>query len=114
MPPIRIGIVGVGHIAMTQHLPALATHEDVDVSIWVSRNPGRAMELAQSWSTAHDRPLPRIVTNLTQLDPDPPLDALVISSPTQSHFEAARWALITNLHVLLEKPMTAPWVEADT
>ena len=44
---------------------------------------------------------------------DPKIDAIVIATPTASHFELAMQALGAGKHVLVEKPMTATVAEAD-
>lgn len=44
---------------------------------------------------------------------DPKIDAVVIATPTASHFELAMQALGAGKHVLVEKPMTATVAEAD-
>jgi predicted dehydrogenase len=43
---------------------------------------------------------------------DPRIDAVVIATPTASHFELAMQALHAGKHVLVEKPMTATMAEA--
>jgi predicted dehydrogenase len=43
---------------------------------------------------------------------DPRIDAVVIATPTASHFELAMQALHAGKHVLVEKPMTATAAEA--
>jgi len=44
---------------------------------------------------------------------DPKIDAIVIATPTASHFALAMQALSAGKHVLVEKPMTATVAEAD-
>jgi predicted dehydrogenase len=39
-------------------------------------------------------------------------DALVIRTPTRTHAELARLALVVGMHVLVEKPLTADWDDA--
>lgn len=43
---------------------------------------------------------------------DPAVDAVVIATPTSTHYSLARSALETGKHVLVEKPITASAVEA--
>ena len=45
---------------------------------------------------------------------DPSLDAIVIATPTNSHFTLAKAALHAGKHVLIEKPMTGTEKEATT
>jgi predicted dehydrogenase len=48
-----------------------------------------------------------------ELISDPKIDAVVIATPTASHFELAMQAFGAGKHVLIEKPMTATVAEAD-
>jgi len=41
------------------------------------------------------------------------LDAVIVATPTSSHFALARQALESNLHVDVEKPLTANLTEAQ-
>ena len=96
---VRVGVIGAGWWATTNHLPILAARDDVDlVSVCrpdaqVLREVQRAFGFAHA--TEHYREL---------LDQD--LDAVVVASPHHLHFEHARAALERGLHVLVEKPLT--------
>ncbi len=58
---------------------------------------------------------PSVKTSLTADDifNDLSIDAVVIATPVFSHFELAEKALVSNKHVLLEKPMTASSADAQ-
>jgi predicted dehydrogenase len=48
----------------------------------------------------------RTSTQFSEILKDPAVDALVIATPTKTHFELAKLALESGRHVLVEKPMT--------
>ena len=58
-------------------------------------------------AVATHRPNARTTADLGELLGDDGLDAVVISTPTGTHFEVARAAFEAKKHVFLEKPMTA-------
>ncbi|MFH0939077.1 MAG: Gfo/Idh/MocA family oxidoreductase [Planctomycetota bacterium] len=58
-------------------------------------------------------PLIKATTDPNALFADADLDAVVIATPVDTHFELASAALQANKHVLLEKPMTRTVAEAD-
>jgi D-galactose 1-dehydrogenase len=88
---IRVGIVGLGKIALEEHVPALLANSCYELSASVSTS-----------GQISDIPLfPSLEVMLNQ---GPALDAVAICTPTQAHYEAARSALQRGKHVLLEKP----------
>ena len=91
MQPIRVGIVGVGTVAREQHIPSILT------------NPAYVFAAASSPnSQAAGVPnFPSIQEMLSQVKD---LDAVAICTPPQAHYEAAKLALQSGKHVLLEKP----------
>jgi predicted dehydrogenase len=57
-------------------------------------------------------PAIQVGSDVDPLIKDPRIDAVVIATPTASHFELAMQALRAGKHVLVEKPMTATVAEA--
>ena len=100
MPPIRVGIVGVGKIARDQHIPCIAAHPDFELAAVASRNasvPG----------------VPSYANLETLLAAAPGLDAVAICTPPQTHYELARRALQAGCHVLMEKPPCASLAQLE-
>lgn len=99
-PPIRIGIVGVGKIARDQHIPCIAAHPGFKLLAVASRHNG--VEGVPSY------------TGLEQmLAGSPDVDAVAICTPPQAHYEAAKAALASRRHVLMEKPPCASLGQLD-
>ncbi len=94
MRPIRIGIVGVGKIARDQHIPSILA------------NPGYVFAAASSLHSLADA-VPNFPSIEAMLSHVKDLDAVAICTPPQAHYRAARLALGSGKHVLLEKPPCA-------
>lgn len=89
--PLRLGLVGYGKIARTQHLPAIAA--EASVELVAIADPGCAHEEVPSYRSIHD-----------MLAAQPDIDAVLLCQPPQMRFDAARLALLAGRHVFLEKP----------
>jgi D-galactose 1-dehydrogenase len=97
---IRIALVGIGKIALDQHVPALRSSNDFELVAGVSRHH----QLASAVN----------FTSLAELlDTGMKLDAVSICTPPQARFEIARDALRAGLHTMLEKPPAATLNEAS-
>jgi D-galactose 1-dehydrogenase len=90
-PVINIGLVGLGKIAIDQHLPAIAAHDGARLAAVASRN-ARAEGVAQYADLS------------SMLSGEPTLDAIILCQPPQVRFDAAVQALEAGKHVFLEKP----------
>jgi D-galactose 1-dehydrogenase len=91
MQPIRVGIVGVGKIARDQHIPSILANPDYVFAAACSQH-----------SRVDGVPnYPSIEEMLSQVKD---LDAVAICTPPQAHYQAAKFALQSGKHVLLEKP----------
>ncbi len=99
MAPYSVAIIGVGKIAVDEHLPAVAADPDFRLAGLVS---GRGV-------TRDGVPTFRTAAELYRALPD--LDAVSICTPPGAHYGAAREALDAGVAVLLEKPPTATVAE---
>jgi D-galactose 1-dehydrogenase len=90
--PIRIGIVGLGKIALDHHVPSLLA--DARFELVAGATPsGRAPV-----------DIPVYASLGAMLSATPALDAVAIATPPQVRYGLAREALDHGRHVLLEKP----------
>jgi predicted dehydrogenase len=103
--PVRVGLVGTGYWG-----PNLA-HSLISAGATLSwlcdRDGERLGKFAERYPDA------RRAQNMQELLGDSALDAVVIATPTNTHFELARDALLANKHVLVEKPLAVRSSEAD-
>jgi D-galactose 1-dehydrogenase len=89
--PYQLAVVGLGKIAVDQHLPAIAATPGLALAATVDPNP--ASGLAPTFASL-DALLASGIA----------LDALVVCTPPQARAAIARRALDARLSVLLEKP----------
>jgi predicted dehydrogenase len=102
---VRIGLIGAGWWATSNHLPLLAARPDVELAA-VCRLGRDELRLVRErfgfgFATEDFQAL------LAQ-----PLDAVIVASPHTLHYEHARAALEKGLHVMVEKPMTTRGADA--
>jgi D-galactose 1-dehydrogenase len=100
VPPIRMGIVGVGKIARDQHIPCIAAHPEFELAAVASRNTSVAG-------------VPSYTSLETMLAAAPSIEAVAICTPPQTHYELARLALEAGCHVLMEKPPCASLAQLE-
>lgn len=91
MPPLRIGVVGIGKIARDQHLPAIGTSQEFAL-VGVATRHG---ELAG---------VPTYGSLEALLDAEDGIEAVSLCTPPVGRHDIARLALERGRHVMLEKP----------
>ena len=97
---VRLGFIGAGWWATSNHMPILAARDDVEF-VGVCRL-GRA-ELDQVQAKFR---FPFATEDYRELLARCELDAVVVSSPHTLHYDHSRAALEQGLHVMCEKPFT--------
>ncbi len=96
---LKLGFIGTGRIAQA-HLKAAANlAQDVQVVSIAGRNRERAEKVAGQYG------IPKVAGGYRQLLGDPNVDAVVITTPNDSHAEITCAAAQAGKHVLVEKPM---------
>lgn len=98
--PLKIGLIGLGKIAVDQHIPSIRS------------NP--ALKLIAGCSP-HTRPegVVAYCDMETMLAAHPEIDALAICTPPQIRHEIAKKVIAAGRHVFLEKPPAATLGEAE-
>jgi predicted dehydrogenase len=99
-PPIRIGVIGAGSFASRRHCPDIVEHPEAQLSALCRRDPEQLQKMADAFSVEHT------YTDYRELIDSNLVDAVLISSPHDLHYEHGKAALTKGLHVLLEKPIT--------
>lgn len=101
--PLRVAVVGVGHLGR-HHARILAALPGVELVAVVDTNRARAEEIAAGvGSTAMYDPAGLIGR----------VDAVSVAVPTTWHLDVAKPLLERGIHVLVEKPMARSLEEAD-
>ncbi|WP_341225266.1 Gfo/Idh/MocA family oxidoreductase [uncultured Arcticibacterium sp.] len=100
---IKVGLVGFGLSGRWLQAPYFVLHPNFDLKyIVTSQDIGQ--DLFKGTQKAVD---------LDQLLADPEIDLISICSPSSTHFDYCKKALNAGKHVLVEKPMTATYEEAQ-
>lgn len=94
---VRVGVIGAGGIAQVVHLPILKRLPDVEVVALVDTHLEKARTIADRFQ------VPVVSRTLAEL-PDA-VDAVLVSTPTDSHAELVTEALEQGCHVLCERPL---------
>lgn len=97
--PLRVGVIGAGSWAVSNHIPALAARDDVELVSAVRKGEDALEELRRRFGFTHTSE--DYADALAQ-----DLDAVVVASPARYHYEHVRAALEAGCHVLCEKPFT--------
>lgn len=108
--PVRLGVVGVGALALRGILPHL-TQEDVRQRVRVVALSDSVYERAQSAAARFG--VPAAFPTVEELLAEGDVDAVTVASPIALHYEHCRLALEARKHVHVNKTMTTTVAEAD-
>ncbi len=101
---IRCGIIGYGMSAKTFHIPFIEALEDFELA---------AVSTSRREELSANHPGTRHHVDADALLSDSDLDLVIITSPNTTHFGYAKQALTQGLHVVVEKPFTVTYGEAE-
>jgi predicted dehydrogenase len=108
--PLRIGVIGVGALALRGILPHLSQDDVRDrVSVVALCDP--VLERADAAAARYG--VPRTFARVGEMLAEANLDAVTVASPIGLHFEHGRAALEAGVHVHINKTMTRTVSEAD-
>jgi predicted dehydrogenase len=96
---IQAGVVGTGPIVDFLHLPALQSHSQAAVVAVCGRTREHTDQIAKKYN------IPKAFTDYKEMIQQGGLDAIVIATPDDLHYEITMHALEAGLHVLCEKPL---------
>jgi predicted dehydrogenase len=97
--PIRIGVIGLGQIALKAHLPGYAKTAGCQITAVHSLREGHAKQVAVQYG------IPHIYTDLNRLLESDQVDAVSICTPNFTHAPITLKAFREGKHVMVEKPM---------
>lgn len=106
MQQVKIGVVGTGGIAGC-HLKAYQGNPQAELLAVCDINADRATSVAKEWGAA------RAYSDPAELFADPDIDAVSICTWNNTHAELAIAAIEAGKHVLVEKPMSRTYAEAQ-
>lgn len=97
--PLRIGVLGLGAIAQTAHLPVLSKMRGVQLAALCDNDAAKARTLAQRFSVRDT------CTDIDDLLEVPDLDAIIVTTPNHLHEVHVLSALRARKHVMCERPL---------
>jgi predicted dehydrogenase len=101
-----VAIVGAGHWGPNL-IRLLDNHRRSEVTWVIDRDEGRRAQVSERF------PAVSLDSDATTAFADPEVDAVVIATPTSTHYPLARLALEHGKHVLVEKPVTTSTIEGE-
>jgi len=101
--PMRVGVIGTGAMGRN-HMRVVAAIPEMELTCTSDHTPEHLDAANESYNIEKFTDY-RKITGL--------VDAVMVSTPTVSHFEIAGYFLENKKHVLLEKPITNTLEEAD-
>ena len=103
-PPVRIGLIGLGDIAVCAHVPAIEREPGAELVVAADPDPSKLDAIAvKGVRTTVD---PAVVLQ------DPKVDAVVLATPAAATAGLARDAVRSGKWVLAEKPLATSSEEA--
>lgn len=94
----KVGVIGLGGIAQLVHLPILSKLDNVQLVSLAEINKNRLKSVGEKYSSASQ------YTNYKEMLVKEELDAIIISTPTDTHEKIAIDCLESKKNILIEKP----------
>lgn len=108
MKTLKVGVIGIGVIATTKHIPALVKRDDVEVVALCDVERAKAEKAKEDFKLNA-----RIYTDYKELCSNPELDVVHVCTPNPLHCEMTLAALKGGKHVHCEKPMACTYADAQ-
>jgi len=104
---IRVGVIGLGQIALKAHLPGYAKTKGCRITAVCSSREQHARNIAKQYG------IPAIYKDWKKLIRSPEVDAVSICTPNFTHAPMTLKAFQEGKHVLVEKPMAMTVADAQ-
>jgi predicted dehydrogenase len=104
---MNFGIIGYGLSARVFHIPLISSTKDGKVYSILTRNQDSIESIKKMNSNIH------IYSEIDSMLNDKKIDTIVICVPNEFHFEFAKKALEKGKNVIVEKPFTVNYKEAN-
>ena len=103
---VRLGFIGAGWWATSNHMPVFAARDDVELTAVCRLGQAELEQVRDHFGFAF------ATQDYRELLAHSELDGVVVASPHTLHYEHARAALEAGLHVMCEKPLTTRAADA--
>lgn len=104
---INVALIGFGLSGRVFHAPIIAGMPEFNLARIYTTNPESIRAISKRYPKA------AIVQDVGEIMKDESIELVVVASPNTSHFNIAKEALISEKHVIVEKPFTVNSKEAD-
>jgi predicted dehydrogenase/type 1 glutamine amidotransferase len=104
--PVRVALLGYGVIGL-EHATAITSTPGLTLSLVCDRDERRLRRVGEAFPDAST------CTDMAQILDDPTIDAVIISTPPNTHAPLAMQMLQAGKHVVTEKPFCLTTAEAD-
>ena len=101
--PVKIGVLGAGHLGKI-HLQCLQKVSRCEIAGFYDVNPETSEKVAQETGLSAFQSYDDLLASV---------DAIDIVTPTSTHFQLAKKALLAGKHIFVEKPVTSLVSEAE-
>lgn len=106
MDKTKVGVIGLGGIAQLVHLPILSKLDTVQLVSVAEINKGRLKNVGEKYPSAKQ------FLDYKEMLSNDELDAVIISTPTDTHEKIALDCLESKKNILIEKPISRNLKEA--
>jgi scyllo-inositol 2-dehydrogenase (NADP+) len=103
---LKVGLVGAGKMGIS-HFAIVNAHDDAEV-VAVCDTTGYVLSVLKKQTGV------QVYRDYREMIDQAGLDAVIIATPTATHFECARYALSRGLHLFVEKPLTLGLTQSQT
>lgn len=108
MSTLRVGVIGIGVIATTKHIPALVKRDDVEVVVLCDIEKEKAEKANREFELNA-----KIYTDYKELCADENIDVVHVCTPNPLHCPITLDALNHGKHVHCEKPLACTYADAE-
>ena len=106
MDKTKVAIVGLGGISQVMHIPALKKISEVEIDAVCEKDFGKAKQIAKNYN------IKKFYKNVDEmLSDNPEINAVIVSTPTDTHAEVAIKCFEAGKNVLVEKPIARDYKE---
>ncbi len=103
MTKLKVGLVGFGFSGQTFHAPLICSVPELELSYVVSRNREAVNAILPKVS---------VVPTMEEVLERPEVQLIVLATPNDLHFDQAKLALLSQKHVVVDKPFTTTSAQA--
>lgn len=108
MATLRVGVIGIGVIATTKHIPALVKRDDVEIIALCDIEKEKAEKANEEFKLGA-----KIYTDYKDLCADENIDVVHVCTPNPLHCPITLDALNHGKHVHCEKPLACTYADAE-